>query len=517
MTVGTDDTQPLLRSVTHEGHQVYTDPAPALQDGTADIAADTTIVDFDPNGDAENPLEWPTPFKWAVVSMLAFMAFTVTFTCISVVPLASDIVRDLSGSADPSKSASVLLVTIWELGEAAGPLLIAPLSEMFGRYPVMNAANVLFIVATVLAATSASVPQCIVARMLNGLAVASNVLNPAIVGDMFASEERGSALSLIYLAPLIGGAIGPLIGSAVAQALGWRTVLWATAVLASACEVLFLTCFRETYKLAILRRRVRKLVSHHGAGFGKTFKTAFDDAEGVGEHASSDWRKLRDAVLRPAIVWCESGVLMAMSLFSSVTFAFYYVYSTTFSDILVDMYELSPVTIGSCFTIFSVGSTLSVFLCNSTLDRIYIRMRDTHKGVGKPEFRLPLAILGAFALPLSIAAYGWASELHLPLVFLLFAVCAMGTALMLAMIPVMAYVVDGFGLYSASAMTGVIVTRCLMGTFLPLTTTPLVDMFGYGWGFTVLAGFGLLLAPIPIVMLRYGAYWRKFSKYSRDA
>jgi hypothetical protein len=79
MTLGTDETQPLLRSVTNEGHQVYTDPAPPLplQDG-ADIAPDeTTIVDFDPNGDPENPLDWPAPFKWAVVSMLALMAFNV--------------------------------------------------------------------------------------------------------------------------------------------------------------------------------------------------------------------------------------------------------------------------------------------------------------------------------------------------------------------------------------------------------------------------------------------------------
>lgn len=81
MTVGTDDTQPLLRSVTNEGHQVYTNPVAPPQDAsqqssTADIA-DTIIVEFDPSGDAENPLDWPAPFKWAVVSMLAAMAFTV--------------------------------------------------------------------------------------------------------------------------------------------------------------------------------------------------------------------------------------------------------------------------------------------------------------------------------------------------------------------------------------------------------------------------------------------------------
>jgi MFS family permease len=278
-------------------------------------------------------------------------------TCISVVPLASDIVRDLSPSPNPSKSASVLLVTIWELGEAAGPLLIAPLSEMFGRYPVMNVANLLFIAAGVLAATSESVPQFVVARMLNGLAVAGNVLNPAIVGDMFPSDERGGALSLLFLAPLIGGAFGPMIGSAVADLYGWRTVVWMAVALAAGCEVLFLCCFRETYKVAILRKRVRKM-ARHPTGSGKTFKTAFDEAERLSTAGFSEWQKLRDAVLRPAIVLCGSGVLLVMSLFNSVVFTFFYIYSTSFSDILIDVYKLSPVAVGSCFTIFCKPSPL---------------------------------------------------------------------------------------------------------------------------------------------------------------
>lgn len=35
------------------------------------------VVDFDPNGDLANPLEWPKAFKWGIVALLAFMAFTV--------------------------------------------------------------------------------------------------------------------------------------------------------------------------------------------------------------------------------------------------------------------------------------------------------------------------------------------------------------------------------------------------------------------------------------------------------
>lgn len=143
-------------------------------------------------------------------------------------------------------------------------------------------------------------------------------------------------------------------------------------------------------------------------------------------------------------------------------------------------------------------------------------MRSTHKGVDRPEFRLPLAIVGGIGLPLGMAAYGWAAQLRLPLVCLLFSVCSIGITLMLGTIPVMNYVVDAFGIYSASAVTGIIVTRCLMSTFLPLTTVPLVDALGYGWGISVLAGFSLLLAPIPILLLRYGAHWRKVSSYTRD-
>lgn len=62
----------------------------------------------------------------------------------------------------------------------------------------------------------------------------------------------------------------------------------------------------------------------------------------------------------------------------------------------------------------------------------------------------------------------------------------------------MTYVTDGFGLFSASAITAVLITRCLAGTFLPLVTEPLTEKVGYGWGFAILAGGCLLLSPIPV-------------------
>jgi hypothetical protein len=156
-------------------------------------------------------------------------------------------------------------------------------------------------------------------------------------------------------------------------------------------------------------------------------------------------------------------------------------------------------------------------ICNHSLDRIYVKLRDSHKGIGLPEYRIPLIIIGGFTLPLTVIAYGWITELRLPVPFFLLSVALMGFTLILGFVPLMAYVVDAFGLYAASAMTGVIVLRCLMGTFLPLTTTPLVYHFGYGWGFVLLGAFSLCLAPIPVLIMRRGSHWRQYSKYSRDA
>lgn len=265
-----------------------------------------------------------------------------TFTCIGVVPVASTIVEDLDGK-HASSATSALLVTIWELGEAAGPLLIAPLSELFGRYPVMNGCNILFIMATFLAASSQSTKLFIAARMLTGLAVASNVLNPAIIGDMFESEKRGSAMSILMLAPLIGGAIGPAISGAIAQTLGWREILLIAGGLAVLCEILFLLCFRETYKMVILEKQVAKLRQESGE---------FEDGcEGKSQH--ENMLKLWYSIARPAAVLFRSRVLMLLSLFGAVTFSYFYIMSVSLPIILQDVYGFTPAQTGSAFMSFS--------------------------------------------------------------------------------------------------------------------------------------------------------------------
>ncbi|CAK7212864.1 hypothetical protein SCUCBS95973_001605 [Sporothrix curviconia] len=513
--------------------------------------------------DPENPRNWPATFRWAIVFLLAFMAFTVTFTCISIVPFASHIVDELEGRTGRSDSdgsgvgtASVLLVTIWELGEAAGPLAIAPLSETatWGRAKVLTAASALFALTTAMATVASSTTLFIAARGLTGVAVATNVLNPAILGDMFPPDQRGAAMSLVQLTPLLGGAIGPAIGGALADTLGWRSVLWLSTGLGVMCNLLVWTTFPETYAPAILRaRRLRQRRARdgpHGPQTKQATATTIpaspsssslssangsraDDASPLGRPSpivtspsSSSLKHIRDAALRPAVLLIDSFVLASLALYGAVIFSYFYVMSVSLPDILENRYRLSSAATGSSFLVFSTGALVSVCICNRCLDPAYryltrtrgrISPEDGVTRIGRPEFKLPLTTSCGLLVPLSIAAYGWSAELVLPLPCLLLAEGMLGATMTLTFIPLAAYVVDAFGLYAASAMTGIIVTRCLCGTFLPLTVAPLVAAFGYGWGFTVLASICLVVTPVPFAVYLYGEKWRQLSKYTRDA
>lgn len=411
-------------------------------------------------------------------------------------PIAGQIISDLNGGQE-SKADSILLVTIWELGEAAGPLLIAPLSERYGRYPVFNIANLLFICGSIMGVLSQSVGLMIFSRFFIGMTVASNVLAPAIIGDIFPSEQRGSAMSVVMFAPLLGGAIGPAISGAITETLGWRRTMWLAIALSMVCEVVFLTCFRETYKVKVLAKQGVPIT---------------DDTEI--EVAKEDM-SLLTCIARPAKVFCSSFVLQIMSLYGALAFTWFYVMATTLPDILRYNYHFTPAMIGTAFLSFSLGSVIGLAICNRLLDRIYTKLA-AQSDKPTPENRLPLMMVSSVALPFVVALYGWIPQLGLPVPLMLLTVVFFGMFVIMSMVPLMAYVVDAFNLFSASAITATLITRCLMGTFLPLVTAPLNDKVGYGLGFTVLSAACAVLSPIPFIIWRYGGQWRQKSEYTKD-
>jgi multidrug resistance protein len=133
-----------------------------------------------------------------------------------------------------NSSIATFVVSVYVLGFAFGPLLAAPLSEIYGRAIVFNVANILFIIMTVATALSTNMPMLIVFRFMMGFTGSTPVTNGSgTISDMFPVEERGKAMAVWAMGPLLGPCIGPLAGGYMIEALGWRWVFWVIAIFVS--------------------------------------------------------------------------------------------------------------------------------------------------------------------------------------------------------------------------------------------------------------------------------------------
>ena len=162
-----------------------------------------------------------------------------------------------------------------------------------------------------------------------------------------------------------------------------------------------------------------------------------------------------------------------------------------------------------------VGAFGGIIVCNKFLDSIYINLGKSRGTISHPEYRLPLMIGGAIVMPIIVTLYGWTPYAQWPIYPLFLAVSLLGFVMMMIWVPLASYLVDAFGMYSASAMTMVLLARCLGGTLLPLAIPPLTDALGFGYGFLVLAAVCLVLIPVPIIVMRFGSQWRQLSMYTK--
>jgi len=138
----------------------------------------------------------------------------------------------LAAVFDAAPGAVQLVLTLFLAGIAAGQLVYGPVSDRFGRRPVLIAGLALFFAGTVLCGLAWSLPALIIGRTLQALGgCAGMVLGRAIVGDVYDRERASSALATIMMAMSLAPSLSPLIGAYLAEWVGWRAdfVLLGTA------------------------------------------------------------------------------------------------------------------------------------------------------------------------------------------------------------------------------------------------------------------------------------------------
>ena len=126
------------------------------------------------------------------------------------------------------------VVSVYILGYAFGPMVIAPMSELYGRLPIYHICNVGFVIFTVACAVSSNLNMLIAFRFFEGLfGSAPLTIGGGSIADMIIQEKRGGMMAIWAMGPLMGPVIGPVAGGYLSQAKGWRWVFYLLAIVVS--------------------------------------------------------------------------------------------------------------------------------------------------------------------------------------------------------------------------------------------------------------------------------------------
>lgn len=476
-------------------------------DDTKSDEDDPNVVFWDGPDDPANPYNWPA---WRVVVNCGLIS-TLTF----VTPLASSIfapgVPQLMaefGSDSPYLAAFV--VSVYVLGFAAGPLMFAPLSEMYGRTVIYHVCNVGFLAFCIGCALAPTLDALIVFRFFSGVFGACPLTNGGgSIADMVAQEKRGAAMSIFSIGPLLGPIIGPVAGGFLAAAKGWRWVFWLLVILSGTISVAMLLFLKESYAPLLLERKAARLRKETG---NDLLRSKLD----VGL-SSVDYFKR--GIVRPLKLLVFSPISIIFGLYIAVVYGYLYLMFTSITEVFMEYYGFSTSNVGLVFIGLGVGSLAGVLYFSVASDRsirglaakakVEAEANGTEYEGMKPEYRLPPLRWGAFLLPAGLFIYGWTAQYRTHWIFPILGMVVIGVGNLVIFMALQMYLVDAFTVYAASALAANTVVRSIAGAVLPLAGLRMYAVLGVGWGNSVLGFIAAALIPVPFLILRYGEFLRK--------
>src|SRR5882762_2487687 len=176
-----------------------------------------------------------------LLSAVTALAFCALHMVVPALPL-------LVPAFDDSPARVQLVLTLYLAGIAAGQLVYGPMSDRFGRRPVLIAGLALFLAGTALCVFAWSLPVLILGRTFEALGgCAGMVLGRAVVRDIYDRERSASALATIMMVMSLAPSLAPAIGAYLAQWGGWRADFVLLGMIGAAVLILTVSRLEETH------------------------------------------------------------------------------------------------------------------------------------------------------------------------------------------------------------------------------------------------------------------------------
>src|SRR5258708_2625344 len=156
-----------------------------------------------------------------MLMLLVVMTGVAPISLYMLVPVLPVLAKTFDGSIPLAQ----MTVSLYMVGIACSQLIMGPLSDKFGRRPVLLGGISLMVAASMACVFAESLPQLIAARFFQALGGASGmVVSRAIIRDIYARDQIGAKLSLVVAVMMVAQMLSPLTGGLLDLAFGWRAI-----------------------------------------------------------------------------------------------------------------------------------------------------------------------------------------------------------------------------------------------------------------------------------------------------
>ncbi|EKG16474.1 Major facilitator superfamily [Macrophomina phaseolina MS6] len=470
--------------------------------GTPEDPYRVTWIESDP----ANPYNLSATRKWLITTLTGIQVLAVTFASSAY----SGAITEIKAQFGVSTVVVTLGISLFVLGFALGPLIWAPLSEVYGRKLIFLISFGAMTAFDIGAAFAPSFAALAILRFLAG-ALGSAIMATfgGVIADIFAPSDRGIAVSLLALAPGMGPVLGPIAGGFLGEAGGWRWVLRMIAIFAGGVLVASAAAVPETYAPVLLRRRAARLCAAKGA----CYRSERDLADGAEKTLA---RELQTSLGRPWVLLAVEPIVLLLSVYVAIVYGTLYMLFAAFPVVFQVHRGWSAGVSGLAFVGVAVGmlvATLWAIVDNGRYARLCVK----HGGMPPPETRLPLTMVGGVALPVGLFWFAWTNYDSIHWIVPIIAGGFIGLGITFILISLINYLVDSYTIFAASVLAANNALRSVFAAAFPLFTPAMYDNLGVHWASSVPAFLALACAPLPFLFHKYGAAIRHKCKYAAES
>ncbi|KAF6805875.1 MFS multidrug transporter [Colletotrichum musicola] len=476
------------------------------------------------NAKFRSPLTWSTSRRSIALFLLCMASIFSSVAASAYSPTK----EAMASEWGVNRTAVLVGITIFTTGFAFTPMILAPISEVWGRKLVFASTGVVLVICQICSAEAKSYSGMMAARFFAGVGCSSySGMIGGTISDIYAPHERNTPMTIFSGCALFGAGLGPLVSGFIVQYASWRWVFWMQAI-ANALVVVSMAAFiPETRSNVLLQRKAEALNEWYGkqAGRASGFVVPVDGSKQSIVSRQIRWnvkdnqgrgsigQMIATSVTLPFMLLFTEPVVFFFSLWATFSWSIVYICFAAVPLVFTEIYHFNLSSANAVF-----ASTCVAAIIAPPISIYQERWLDRHPSprlpLDRPERRLYFSCVESILLPIGLFVFGWTAREQVHWVVPALGIGLATLGVFSVYLAVFNYLADSYHGYASSALAAQSSCRNFIAGILPLVTLQMYTNLGYGPASSLLGGIGLRLTAGPWVLVGFGETIREKSRFA---